>query len=65
MEAAQAGLEAAQACRIAKDSNKIASDSNAIAERAAQDARDAPTEVAWEALVMALADVQTFNVSSP
>lgn len=59
--AAKAALEAAEANRIAKEANKIATDSNTIAERAAQDARDAPTAIAWDEFVVAITALQTFD----
>lgn len=62
--AAGAVLEAKDANRLAKDANRIALGSNAIAEQAAQDARDAPTSVAWDEYVVALAALQTFDPAS-
>lgn len=62
--AAGAVLEAKDANKIAKSANDLSERSNAIAERAAQDARDAPTSVAWDEYVVALSAIQTFNPAS-
>lgn len=62
--AAGAVLEAKDANKIAKDANKISTDSNAIAGQAALDAREAPTAVAWDEMLVALAPMQSFDPAS-
>lgn len=59
--AAGAVLVAKDANKLAKDANKISEQSNTIAEQAAKDARDAPTSVAWDEYVVALAALQNFD----
>jgi hypothetical protein len=62
--ASGAVIEAKDANTISKAANKISTESNAIAEQAARDAREAPTAVAWDELMVALAPLQSFDPAS-
>lgn len=59
--AAGAVLEAKDANKISKDANALASTANQIAKDAAHDAQAAPTEVAWDEVIVALASLQAFD----
>lgn len=65
LEAKSANTLARSANALAQTANTIAAQSNTIAAQAAQDARDAPTSVAWDELLVAVAAISTFDPTDP
>lgn len=61
LEARAANATARKANGIAEQSNSLAQASNGIAGQAARDAREAPTQVAWDQYVAAIATIQTHD----